>query len=235
MLTRRHVVGGVIASMSTGTGSAQAGISPALVDDFLRQGQWSEIADDDATPEVLSQDLLRRLVKEYRDHPNEQSGQSALGLFALALAVAEWGVRDPNGLPPDPVDKESAKIKKNWASDSGPGSGKHLMSYSVGGIGISHADGGEFVEFVRRISQIPELTEQQRVQLLAAIDKSRYKEGKVTFDQLRAASVCRPGAVIRGKDQRARPVPPTPRPLSVLPFRCVPIAPQRRNPAGRTE
>jgi hypothetical protein len=164
-----------------------------LFGEFLAQGQWSPSGDDNEKEEALSQDLLRQLVEAYRAHPNDRSGQYALGLFVLAMSIAEWGVRDPSGLPADPQGE-------GWRSHSGPNSGKHLMSYSVGGIGISHADGDEMIDFVQKICQFPQITPQQKSDLLATVEKTRYKNQKVTFDQLRASSVCRSGTTLLGKD-----------------------------------
>jgi len=164
-----------------------------VVEEFLRQGQWSPTGDDDAKNETLTQDLLRRLIDEYKAHPGDPSGQSALGLFVLALGIAEWGVRDPAGLPADPHGT-------NWASDSSAQSGKHLMSYSVGGLGIFHTDGNEMIEFIRTICQFPQITEAQKNDLLATVAANRYKDQKVTFDQLRASGVCRPETSLRGRD-----------------------------------
>lgn len=179
-----------------------------LVTEFLQQGQWTEQADDNADREALTQDFLRRLVKAYVDKPDEQDGKRALGLFVLALGVAEWGVRDPAGLDDKDgngkaVDSDPAH--RHWASDSSGDSGKHLMAYSIGGIGISHADEDEFVAFVKEIAKFPELIYAQRKELLRVIEPSLYKDAKVKFDQLRAASVCREGEPILGKDLFGEP------------------------------
>ena len=167
--------------------------STDLFREFITQGQWSPSGDDNAKEEVLSQDLLRRFVETYSAHPKDRLGQYALGLFVLAMSIAEWGVSDPSGLPADPQ-------REGWTSHSGANSGKHLMSYSVGGVGISHADGDEMVDFVQKICQFPEITPQQKGDLLATVAKTRYEHQKVTFDQLRASSVCRSGTTVLGKD-----------------------------------
>lgn len=76
--------------------------------------------------ENLTAELIQRIVMRYRAQPDHRDAQQDLRLVALAMGVAEWGVADPAGLPPDPRGK-------NWASDTGIDSGKHLMSYAVGG------------------------------------------------------------------------------------------------------
>jgi hypothetical protein len=70
--------------------------------------------------------------------------QQGLGLLALLLGTAEWGVAGA-GLPDDPA-------KKNWESDTGEDSGKHVMSYAVGGVGILHADVGDLEEYVKWVA-----------------------------------------------------------------------------------
>ncbi|WP_419898976.1 hypothetical protein [Roseomonas sp. USHLN139] len=174
-----------------------------LVDEFLVQGQWSPYADDNAKDEALSTDFLRRLVKAYTEQPDSQDGRRALGLFVLALAVAEWGVRDPEAFEEKDSNgrlKDSDPKGARWKSDSNAVSGKHLMAYSIGGIGISHADDSEMVAFVNGAAKLPDLDEDQREALLRTVKTSRYKDGKVKFDQLRAAGLCREGAEIVGTD-----------------------------------
>jgi hypothetical protein len=174
-----------------------------LLDEFLKQGQWAEDGDDNADREALTQDFLRSLVRAYTEAPGSIDGKRALGLFVLALGIAEWGISDPAGLE----EKDSSgklhdtdPAHRKWASDSSGDSGKHLMAYSLGGIGISHADGSEMVEFVERIAARPQLSDDSRRDLLLTIEPSRYRNGKVLFDQLRASSVCREGVPILGDD-----------------------------------
>lgn len=95
--------------------------------EFLLQGSWSGEADDNIAGEKLSADLIKRVVANYRANPSDHRAQSELGLLPLTMGVAEWGVADSVGLPRDPAGKD-------WASDTGKNSGKHLMSYAVGGI-----------------------------------------------------------------------------------------------------
>jgi hypothetical protein len=150
---------------------------------FLEQGRWSEKADDNIIGENLSSDLIKRIVIDYRAHPNERDAQIELGLFALAMGIAEWGVAEPAGLPPDPA-------HKNWKSDTGPNSGKHLMSYGVGGIGISHADQGGLLDFIRFVAGTDLVSSEHRAAFLRLADPAMYKKSAGVYNQLRAAGVC---------------------------------------------
>jgi hypothetical protein len=100
MLHRRSALLGAAAGLAPIKLIAQPAPNEDLVREFLRQGQWSTTADDNATGESLTQDFLRRLV--VNQDPDTPSGRTSLGLFALALGVAEWGVASPDALPADP-------------------------------------------------------------------------------------------------------------------------------------
>ncbi len=155
---------------------------------FLKQGLWHEKVDDNVKGENLSADLIRRIVTKYRAQPDDPNALQDLGLFALAMGVAEWGVADPAGLPPDPAGKK-------WASDTGPDSGKHLMSYAVGGIGISHADVGDLEKFIVLVANDAALVPaEHRQALLRLADtdlyKPRKKKRQVIYDEIRAAGTC---------------------------------------------
>jgi len=153
-----------------------------VFDQFLNQGGWSDTADDNIQGENLSSDLIKRIVMDYRAHPTDRDAQRNLGLLALAMGVAEWGVADPAGLPPDPAGK-------NWKSDTGPNSGKHLMSYGVGGVGISHADQGDLRDFISYVASTHVESSEHRAALLRLASPVYKKSGGV-YDQLRRAGVC---------------------------------------------
>ena len=155
---------------------------------FLKQGLWNEQVDDNVTGEKLTAELIRQIVTKYRAQPDDPGALQDMGLFALAMGVAEWGVADTAGLPPDPA-------RKNWASDTGPDSGKHLMSYAIGGIGISHADVGDLEKFIRVVADDPAVVPpEQKAVLLRLADKGLYKprnnKREVIYDEIRAAGVC---------------------------------------------
>ncbi|TSD87441.1 hypothetical protein FFK22_017365 [Mycobacterium sp. KBS0706] len=157
--------------------------SEAVFSQFLEQGGWSGAADDNITKEVLSADLVKAIITNYRDKPTELWARTDLGLFALAMGVAEWGIADPSGLPPDPADK-------GWASDAGEDSGKHLMSYAIGGVGISHADVGDLQKFMRYVADSGLVPQEHRADLLRLADDVQYRKPGVVYDELRAAGVC---------------------------------------------
>lgn len=158
--------------------------SEATFTAFLSQGLWHAAVDDNVQGECLTAELIRDIVTRYRAHPNDPSAQQEVGLFALAMGVAEWGVSNPAGLPTDPAGK-------NWQSDTGPDSGKHLMSYAIGGIGISHADVGDLTKFIEDVAVDPGIVPQQHSPaLLRLADRSLYLRHKVIYDEIRAAGVC---------------------------------------------
>jgi hypothetical protein len=156
---------------------------------FLQQGGWHENAEDNIQGETLSAELVQRIVTKYRAQPEDRDAQQDLGLLALAMGVAEWGIADPAGLPRDPRDK-------NWASDTGIDSGKHLMSYAVGGIGISHADVGDLERFIRQVAESDLVPMPHRPGLLRLANRDLYKprngRRNVIYDEIRAAGVCAP-------------------------------------------
>ena len=84
---------------------------------FLKQGLWHEKVDDNVKGESLTADLIRRIVTKYRAQPDDPNALQDLGLFALAMGIAEWGVADPANLPPDPAGKGYKYKDKDLASD----------------------------------------------------------------------------------------------------------------------
>jgi hypothetical protein len=161
--------------------SPEIKIPEDILHDFLIEGGWSPTGDDNQNGESLSIGLLRRMVEGQSIETPE--GRGSLGLFALALGVAEWGVKEPQDLPNDPQGN-------NWKSDAHGDSGKHLMSYGSGGIGISHADLGELENFSRRIISLGLVPQQYQAAFLQTVSKSRFASGRVTYDQIRVAGTC---------------------------------------------
>nr|GFD60997.1 hypothetical protein [Tanacetum cinerariifolium] len=78
--------------------------------------------DDNTQGETLKTDFVKSVILDYRDKPQERSAQSGLGLLALTLSVAQWGIDDPEGLPQDPA-------QNDWKPQTSHNTGKHLMSY----------------------------------------------------------------------------------------------------------
>lgn len=172
-------------------------VSSEFFDAYLDQGLWHEQVDDIRDGEKLDAALLHRIVTNYRARPEDPIALQEMGLFALALGVAEWGVANTKGLPADPA-------AKSWRSDTGPDSGKHLMSYAIGGVGISHADVGDLEEFIRVVADEPHIVPAEHRQgLLRLADASLYREDLGTYDQIRAAGVCASPAA--GTDLRGEP------------------------------
>jgi hypothetical protein len=126
-----------MAQPPTPTASSTLGPTDDAMRAFLKQGKWTATADDNDnfTGEVLQADFIKSLVESYQANPKEPTAIANLSLVPLALAVAEWGVSPTTNLRADPV-------KKNWDPVASTGDGKHLMSYSKGGIGVMHQDSG---------------------------------------------------------------------------------------------
>lgn len=168
-------------------GTAHAAATPlsdSVVQRLLIGGRWSETADDNLDGEVISTDLVKELVQTYRDHPNDRAAQVGLGLLALTVGVAEWGVSNGQGdLPEDPAGTK-------WKSDTGPDSGKHLMSYGIGGVGVCHADVGYLFDFIRFTAKLDVVPPGHKEALLRLANPSIYASKIGPYDQLRAAGLC---------------------------------------------
>ena len=149
--------------------------------DFLEAGKWSDTADDNITGEVITREMASRIVARFNASPTSAEAAQGLGLLALLLGVAEWGIRGEN-LPDDPANK-------GWRSDTGEDSGKHLMSYAVGGVGISHADVGDLEEFVRWLGSSGAIPSKHLKGWLELAGKKYGREG-IVYDEIRAAGRC---------------------------------------------
>jgi hypothetical protein len=156
-------------------------VTEADVNDYLRGGRWSEAAEDNISGEAIPSDFVRKLVLSYKSEPNSVRPQQGLGLVALLLGIAQWGVTGSD-LPNDPA-------KKDWHSVTGEDSGKHLMSYAVGGVGISHADVEdlkEYVEWVAASDLVPMIYKPALLRLAAI----KYAKKGILYDEVRAAGRC---------------------------------------------
>lgn len=156
-------------------------LSEEDINEYLHGGHWSADADDNITDESVSGDFIRKLVTAYNEKPASASARQGLGLIALLLGIAEWGVTG-EGLPDDPAEKD-------WNSDTGEDSGKHLMSYAVGGVGISHADVGDLKKYVVWLaaSDLVPNAQKPALQRLATI---KYGKPGILYDEVRAAGRC---------------------------------------------
>lgn len=168
-------------------GSAHAAdipLSSAVVQKLLDGGKWTKSADDNIDGETVSADLVKELVQTYRAHPNDREAQVGLGLLALTLGVAEWGViKGGDELPEDPAGT-------HWKSDTGPDSGKHLMSYGIGGVGVCHADVGDLFDFIRFTAELDVVPSEHKKALLRLANPTIYSTKTGPYDQLRAAGLC---------------------------------------------
>lgn len=156
-------------------------LSVADFDDYLAAGAWSSTADDNIVDETISASSVERIVTAYNQNPQGLQPQRGLGLLSLMLGVAEWGVAG-TALPADPAGKD-------WRSDTGEDSGKHLMSYAVGGVGISHADVGDLEEFVRWVADSAVVPTDRKAALLHLAEITYSKSG-ILYDEVRAAGRC---------------------------------------------
>lgn len=162
-------------------------VSNEIFDEYLKAGRWSAQADDNIKDETVDSGFVRSLVEAYRNQPDERQARNGLGLLALMLGIAEWGVSGDT-LPPDPAGK-------GWRSDTGEDSGKHLMSYAVGGVGISHADVGDLEEFVGWVAASNVVPDDRKDDLRRLADIEYRKDG-ILYDELRAAGRCEPNPVM---------------------------------------
>jgi hypothetical protein len=162
------------------------GLSTEDFQTFLEAGRWSATADDNVAGEKVTADAVRRIVQAYNDNPEGRMARRGLGLLALMLGVAEWGVDGHDGLPEDPN-------SKNWSSNAGPTTGKHLMSYAIGGVGISHADVGDLQEFVNWIAGSSGVVPDARKEALLRLTEVKYQHADrgIQYDEVRAAGLCK--------------------------------------------
>jgi hypothetical protein len=82
-----------------------------------------------------------------------------------------------------------------WKANTGADLGKHLMSYDIGGVGISHIDSEELGKFVRFVAGEFVQDPEQKKRFLRFADRENYKTSvgskpSIKFDQIRAAGVC---------------------------------------------
>lgn len=156
------------------TAAPPRGPSEEAMRAFLIQGQWSPTADDNISGEVLQVDFIKSLVETYQANPADPTAIANLSLIPLALAVAEWGISPTTNFPKDPA-------RKNWAAVESTGDGKHLMSYSKGGIGVMHQDSGGLARLIDYI-------EANHSDVVPAESKKDFFRLKgINFDKLYAA------------------------------------------------
>ncbi|UIJ83153.1 hypothetical protein [Rhizobium leguminosarum] len=177
MLKQSFAAFALAAAFSIIAGSVWAdSLDPSVVEQVLETGGWSLTADDTNQREQLTVDLVKRIVKDY------PTDTRTIGLLTLTLGAAKWGVRDGATLPTDPAND-------NWRGPT-RASGKHLMSYKIGGVGIPHLDVAPLAKFIDYLltkhSEIGGTADQQYMSNLA----HRLRTG-TKYDQVKANAIFR--------------------------------------------
>jgi len=109
-------------------------LASQTVDAVLQAGGWDQNADDTNQRERLPLSAVKLLVTCYPDDTR------SIGLLSLTLSAGKWGVESDPTLPEDPAEDD-------WLGPT-RASGKHLMSYKVGGVGLPHLDVGALAKFI---------------------------------------------------------------------------------------
>jgi hypothetical protein len=148
----------------------------------MRHSQWSKTADDNAENETVPSSFYKGLVQAYLAKPDDATAKRNLGLLALTVGVSEWGVSGAD-LPDDPR-------KKGWKSNSAARQGKHVMSYDLGGVGISHVDSDELGRFLKQVAAVFIKKEEHRLRFLEFANPDLYQHKSIQFDQIRSSGLC---------------------------------------------
>lgn len=162
---------------------AENGLPDTVLNGFLASGEWNDQAEDIISGERLDSNYIHSLVSNYEDDITNIEAVKALGLLVLAEAVAGWGVSWENEGLNDPANK-------SWKGPSSVQSGKHLMSYAKGGVGIPHADTSFLIELFEYLKE--------HHSNLASEEKRFFQLKGINFDVLYAnGGHCnKPGSVI---------------------------------------
>lgn len=156
--------------------AAAAELPSKVVDMVLNAGGWGPHEDDVEQRERLPLDLVRQLINGY------PSDKRSIGLLALTLSAAKWGVADNGSLPSDPAEDD-------WRGPT-RSSGKHLMSYLIGGVGLPHLDVtplAKFIDYlVTKHEDIGPVSEQAKMTRLA----NGLRSGK-KYDQIKSNATFR--------------------------------------------
>ncbi|MFY1668148.1 hypothetical protein [Pseudomonas sp. Pseu.R1] len=169
-------------------GAAELALPDAAFDYILERGRWSATADDDTQGESLDAGFVKDLMLAFRDHPQDRNAQLGLGLLALTLGVAQWGIDNPQGLPDDPA-------RSDWKAQTSANTGKHLMSYGVGGVGIAHIDNDELFAFMAYVLNSGLVPTEHKAAFQRLTDRALYPGNDSIYGQLRAAGLCAPMAI----------------------------------------
>jgi hypothetical protein len=164
------------------TPPAEGAWANPTIGELMRHSQWSRTADDNAENESVPSSFYKGLVQAYLTKPDNATAKRNLGLLALTVGVSEWGVSDAD-LPDDPR-------KKGWKSNSTARQGKHVMSYDLGGVGISHVDSDELGRFVKEVAAVFIKDDEHRKRFLEFANPDLYRHKSIQFDQLRSSGLC---------------------------------------------
>ncbi|MEK7995317.1 MAG: hypothetical protein AAB403_16060 [Planctomycetota bacterium] len=122
-------------------------LDSALITSLLDAGGWSATADDTVKPELLPESVVCDIVRKYEANPTDPSAQAGAGMLTLTLGIGRWGILWTSLNPPHDPDG------RQWKGSGAVGSGKHLMSYTIGGIGLPHLDTGSAIEFFTKLGK----------------------------------------------------------------------------------
>ena len=113
-----------------------------------------------------------------------------MGLLALTTGAGKWGVVSATPLPEDPANDHWLGPRASKGHGD-VGAGKHLMSHTVGGVGLPHADRGYLADFIAYIlSKHPDIGGSAEKSQMSAIATKLRTGG--TFDQVRSGQVFLP-------------------------------------------
>ena len=174
------LIGGVLKAKVAAPATVSA-VDDTVLTEIMAIGGWSTTATDTTGGEQLNRhadgsralDLVKTLTPARIGGPYTPAEITNLGVLVLLLAVAEWGVAGATA--PDPA-------KKHW---TGPDltQGKHLMSYTIGGIGVAHYDVGDALAFFDQLG----ISELGARTLAAKLRSIRFGEQHgATYDSVRA-------------------------------------------------
>lgn len=162
--------------------------SDDIFESYLQAGKWSATADDNASGEAWPLPLVETIIRRYCEAPTNIDASENMGILALTVGAANWGISEGTGLPADPNERE-------WRSTTGADAGKHLMAYAIGGVGISHGDVGDLHKFLLELAGRDALPEAQGAGLRKLAREVKYRghalNTAVVYDEVRAAGVCK--------------------------------------------
>lgn len=143
------VLGSLLASAAAPAQAPVARVTETSLEALLTAAHWSERADDDLHGEQLSTSSVSLLATGAGASKPTSDQLGGLGVLVLALSVAEWGVKADDTQQVTQQDP----AKHNWSGPKMLG-GKHLMSYTAGGIGIPHLDVGDAIPFFDELARL---------------------------------------------------------------------------------